>query len=246
MNVIVEYSRLQTFLNVAMAVVHECRLRCTEDHLRITATDPAQVAQVETTLASDGCESFETDGEVLGINLEKLDDALGFASTGDLVLLELNTETRKLEIEYDGFGYDLGLIDPESIRREPDIAEVDFPARIRVYGHRLERGIKGCDLASDHTRFEGDAESGEFRATAEGDTDDVSIRMDSEDLQTDIPEAVSSLFSIGYLTELVDPIENDTEVVVKVGDEFPLTWFYELSEGNVAVTNFLAPRIART
>lgn len=243
MKIIVEYLRLQTLLDVAKTLVDECKLRCNDGHLRITAADPANVGMLDATLDAAGCESYEADGEVLGINLSKFDDYLGFADAGDLICVELNTVTNKLDIEYDGFEASLALIDPGSIRQEPDVPDLELVASARIYGHRLERGVKGADLASDHIYLVADLEGESFHAEANGDTDDVDIQLHSDDLMVDVDESAKSLFSTDYCLDLIKPIESETEVIVKVGEEQPTKWWYELHDGDIAATYMLAPRI---
>ncbi|OTE98882.1 DNA polymerase sliding clamp, partial [Halorubrum sp. SD612] len=120
---IVGASTFQDALDSVSVLVDECKIRLNEEELSIRAVDPANVGMVDLTLEAAAFESYEADGGVIGVNLARLEDIAGMANSGDLIHLELDEETRKLHIEIDGLSYTLALIDPDSIRQEPDIPD---------------------------------------------------------------------------------------------------------------------------
>src|SRR6056297_4211411 len=152
-NAIVSAATLRDALDSVSVLVEECKIRLNEDDLSITAVDPANVGMVDLTLEAAAFESYEADGGVIGVNLARLEDIAGMANSGDLVHLELDEETRKLHIEIDGLSYTLALIDPDSIRQEPDIPDLDLAAEIVVEGAQIGRGITAADMVSDHIRL---------------------------------------------------------------------------------------------
>ena len=145
---IVEVERLQDALEPVSALVDECKIRLNDDGLSIRAVDPANVGMTDMSLATSAFESYDADGGVIGVNLERLNDALAMGSSGDLVQLELDEETRKLNIEIGTFSYTMALIDPDSIRKEPDIPDLELPATIVLTGKDLDRGLSAADLCS--------------------------------------------------------------------------------------------------
>ncbi|OYR82677.1 DNA polymerase sliding clamp, partial [Halorubrum sp. E3] len=188
-------------------------------------------------------ESYEADGGVIGVNLARLEDIAGMANSGDLIHLELDEETRKLHIEIDGLSYTLALIDPDSIRQEPDIPDLDLASEIVVEGAQLDRGIKAADMVSDHIRLRVDETDEAFFIEAEGDTDDVNLKLDREDLIALTAGPADSLFSLDYLKDMNKAIPSDAEVTVELGEEFPVKLHYGFAEGLGNVTFMLAPRI---
>ncbi|OYR80837.1 DNA polymerase sliding clamp, partial [Halorubrum distributum] len=150
---IVGASTFQDALDSVSVLVDECKIRLNEEELSIRAVDPANVGMVDLTLEAAAFESYEADGGVIGVNLARLEDIAGMANSGDLIHLELDEETRKLHIEIDGLSYTLALIDPDSIRQEPDIPDLDLASEIVVEGAQLDRGIKAADMVSDHIRL---------------------------------------------------------------------------------------------
>jgi proliferating cell nuclear antigen len=240
---IVNASTLRDSLDAVSVLVDECKIRLNEEELSIRAVDPANVGMVDLTLEAAAFESYEADGGVIGVNLDRLEDIAGMANSDDLVHLELDEETRKLHIEIEGLSYTLALIDPDSIRQEPDIPDLDLPAEITLEGAQLNRGIKAADMVSDHIRLRVDETEETFHIEAEGDTDDVDLKLTSEDLIDLTAGPADSLFSLDYLKDMNKAINADAEVRVELGEEFPVKLHYEFAEGLGNVTFMLAPRI---
>jgi proliferating cell nuclear antigen len=240
---IVGASTLQDALDSVSVLVDECKIRLNEEELSIRAVDPANVGMVDLTLEAAAFESYEADGGVIGVNLARLEDIAGMANSGDLIHLELDEETRKLHIEIDGLSYTLALIDPDSIRQEPDIPDLDLASEIVVEGAQIDRGIKAADMVSDHIRLRVDEADEAFFIEAEGDTDDVNLKLDREDLIALTAGPADSLFSLDYLKDMNKAIPSDAEVTVELGEEFPVKLHYGFAEGLGNVTFMLAPRI---
>ena len=240
---IVSASTLQDALDSVSVLVDECKIRLNEEALSIRAVDPANVGMVDLTLEAAAFESYEADGGVIGVNLARLEDIAGMAASGDLIHLELDEETRKLHIETDGLSYTLALIDPDSIRQEPDIPELDLPAEIVVEGAQMDRGVKAADMVSDHIRLRVDETAETFLIEAEGDTDDVDLELARDDLIALAAGAADSLFSLDYLKDMNKAIPGDAEVTVELGEEFPVKLHYSFGERLGQVTYMLAPRI---
>jgi proliferating cell nuclear antigen len=227
-------------IDTVAALVNECKLRLDSDGLRIRAVDPANVGMVSLDLGAAAFESYQAAGGVIGVDLERVGDVVGMAGAGELVHLELDATTRTLHIEAGGLAYTLALIDPDNIRSEPDLPDLDLPVTTRLPASDLERGVTAADLCSDHIRLAADAEA--FRMTAEGDTDDVTVTVDAADCERhDVAEAAGSLFSLDYLDAMTDEMGGD--VTVRLGEEFPVKLHWGFAEGHGEVTNMLAPRI---
>jgi len=240
---IVGADTLQSALDSVSVLVDECKVNLNEDGLSIRAVDPANVGMVDLELAAEAFESYESDGGLIGVNLTRLDDIAGMADAGQLVHLELDEETRKLHIRIDGLEYTLALIDPDSIRDEADLPDLDLPAEFVVEGADIDRAVRAADMVSDHIALGVDADAEEFYVTAEGDTDDVNLTLGRDDLIALTAGDAHSLFSLDYLKDMNKAIPRDAEVTVELGEEFPVKLHYEFAEGQGQVTYMLAPRI---
>lgn len=247
----IKQSELKAFLEKPSTLVDEGRLRFDADEMSMCVVDPANVGMNRSTLRKEAFESYDPsvsddgDGVVLGVNLERLSDVVGMGSSGDIVRAELDEETRKLHIEVDGLEYTLALIDPDSIRQEPDIPELDLPAHFSVESNNLGRGIKAADMVSDHIRLRFDDESRMCVIEAEGDTDDVDLTIGEDSgLEIEASGPGDSLFSLDYLKDLKKAFpKNGDPVKLQLGEEFPVKISFEFSNGDGECLFMLAPRI---
>jgi len=242
-NAIVSANTLQATLDSVGVLVDECKIHMEEDGLEIRAVDPANVGMVDLSLSAEAFESYEADGGLIGVNLVRLQDIAGMADSDQLVHLELDEETRKLHISIDGLEYTLALIDPESIREEPDLPDLDLPANIVIEGRDIDRAVTAADMVSDHIELGVDDAEEVFYVKAEGDTDDVHLELDTDDLIDLVVGPASSLFSLDYLKDMNKAIPADAEVRMELGEEFPVKMHFDIADGEGAVTFMLAPRI---
>jgi proliferating cell nuclear antigen len=240
---IVSAETLRTTLDSVSVLVDECKIHLTEDGLEIRAVDPANVGMVDLELEAAAFESYEADGGVIGVDLSRLEDIASMADSGQLVQLELDEETRKLHIQIDGLEYTLALIDPDSIRQEPDLPDLDLPARIVIEGRDIDRAVRAADMVSDHIALGVDTEAEHFYVDAEGDTDDVHLELGAGDLIALELGDAHSLFSLDYLKDMNKAIPADGEVEIELGEEFPVKMHFDIAEGLGKVTYMLAPRI---
>jgi proliferating cell nuclear antigen len=242
-NAIVSADTLRTTLDSVSVLVDECKIHLNEDGIEIRAVDPANVGMVDLSLSAEAFESYETDGGLIGVNLSRLEDIAGMADSDQLVHLELDEETRKLHIQIDGLEYTLALIDPDSIRQEPDLPDLDLPANVVIEGRDIDRAVKAADMVSDHIALGVDEGAELFYVDAEGDTDDVHFELDREDLIDLTAGTAHSLFSLDYLKDMNKAIPKDAEVSMELGEEFPVKMHFDIAEGQGKVTFMLAPRI---
>ncbi|WP_231185688.1 DNA polymerase sliding clamp [Haladaptatus sp. DYF46] len=240
---IVSADTLRTTIDSVGVLVDESKIHLEEDGLTIKAVDPANVGMVDLQLDAEAFESYEADGGVLGVNLDRLESIAGMASSDQLIEMGLDEETRKLHIKIDGLEYTLALIDPDSIRQEPDIPDLDLSATIVVEGSDINRAVKAADMVSDHIALGVNEDDEVFYVEAEGDTDNVDLKLDRDDLIDLTAGPAHSLFSLDYLKDMDKAIPKDSEVSIDLGEEFPLKLHFEIAEGKGQVTYMLAPRI---
>jgi len=235
---------LASFIDAAHALVDEAKIHATGDGLQITATDPANVAMVDESLSSDAFESYSVESDtVLGVNLNRLADILGMADGDDV--WHIHEQDRKIIMQSGGLEYTMATIDPDSIRQEPDIPDLDLPVTAHIEWRQMDRALRAADMVSDHVSVASPEGSDGLVVRAEGDTDDVREEIPASDLGdgTEIPTntEVESLFSLDYLKDINAPIPGDSSVEIRLGHEMPLKMHW--GDDSMSVTNMLAPRI---
>lgn len=231
--------------------LEEAKLDLNEDGLHAGGADPANVALVDAKLTRSAFESYTGNGGQVGVDLEKLIDVASMANNGDLINLDLDPETRKLDIQIEGLNYTCALIDPDSIREVPDIPEMDLSTTATAEGSELHRAVDATDLVSDYIKFIIDGDSAtEFTVEGVGDTDSVDLTISEADddveeitTQLEADESHSSMFDLEYISELFSEVDKDTPVTIEFGDDFPIQGSFGFADGTGSAEVMSAPRI---
>mgnify|MGYP006302287635 CR=1 FL=1 len=121
MKVILDADFLQDVVDALDALVQEATFHFLDGLLRIWVIDPANVAGCYIDIRPDERDqiqhySVQEDGFSMGLNLQKLDDLLGYSSSGDLMQIEFGMKHNWcFNITLPGVDVDLAGIDPDSI-----------------------------------------------------------------------------------------------------------------------------------
>nr|WP_256474726.1 DNA polymerase sliding clamp [Haloplanus sp. GDY1] len=234
---------IKEFVGTLRAIVDEAKIRVGPDGLHTRAVDPANVAMYDVSLTAGAFESYSATDGVLGVNLERFEEVLKLAKKDDLVQLSFDTTTFKLIIHIDGVEFTMALIDPDSIRKEPEIPEMDLPISFTLEEGQISRGVKAADMISDHIRFRCDETEATVYIEAEGDTDDVSLELAESDLVALTAAEGQALYSLDYVKDISKQFPKGTEITLTFGGDFPMMLEYEFSDGECDVLAMLAPRI---
>lgn len=241
---VADKSAPQALVETFDPLVSEVKMHFNDEGVQVRAIDPANVGMIDATLAADAFESYDSPGAVTqGINLKRLDERLGVGDSGDLANLSLDMETRKLNVDVGPISQAMALIDPDSVREEPDLPDLDLPNTVVLTGAQLETAVDAVGMVSNHVEIK--ADDGDIVFAGQGDIDETTVRYGAGDcIDSDVTEDVASLFSQEYLDGFVDPMPADAEVEVTFGDEFPVWIEWTAVDGHLDVTMMLAPRIS--
>lgn len=234
---------IKEFVSTLCAIVDEAKIRVGPDGIHTRAVDPANVAMYDVSLAAGAFESYDATEGVLGVNLERFEEVLKLAKKNDLVQLSFNTTSFKLVIHIDGVEFTMALIDPDSIRKEPEIPEMDLPISLTLEEAQISRGVKAADMVSDHIRFRCDEAETTVYIEAEGDTDNVSLELADDDLVALTAADGNALYSLDYVNDISKQFPKGTEITLTFGGDFPMMFEYQFSDGECDVLAMLAPRI---
>lgn len=244
----IEPATLTDALDAAVTLVDECKIHLNKEGITIRAVDPANVGMVDLTLEKEAFERYRAQDDVIGVNIERLMNVLGMLDKNDPATLEVRNS--KLHVASNGLEFNISLIDPDTIRAEPDIPDLNLPAEVVMEGRQINRAVTAADMVSDHIVLGVDEDDRMFTVEAEGDTDDVRLELDETDLFSLIPGEASSIYSLDYLQDMNRAIPSTTELKIRLGEEFPAMMSYtktynegDDNEANLDVLFMLAPRI---
>ena len=231
---------LQNAMKALTGIIDECIFEITSDGLAARAVDASNSAMVSLDLPANIFNRFAaTDGEI-GVDITRFVAILAMADRIDEVKLEIDEHTHKLNIEMGELSYTMALIDPSTMRKAPNIPELDLPAEITLSGADFRRAIKAATMAGDHLRIgvEGDT----FFMLAKGDSDEVRLDIPRSELIDLKPADVSGLYALDYLSDISKGIGAVSQIVINLGRDLPLCLDFEVSK-DCPVCYILAPRI---
>ena len=234
---------IKDFVGTLRAIVDEAKFNIGPDGLQVRAVDPANVAMDDGVLSAGAFESYDASEGILGLNLERLEEVLKLANRGDLVELSFNTNTFKLVIHIDGIEFTIACIDPDSIRMEPEIPDMDLPASFTVDEAQISRGVKAADMVSDHIQLRCDETEQAVFIEAEGDTDDVCLELTEEEYIAITAVDAEALFSLDYVKDISRKFPKGAEISITFGTDFPMMIEYEFADGECEILSMIAPRI---
>jgi len=242
----VEAQALKAFLRAIEPLASEVRLRVSPGGVSARAVDPSNVAMVVASIPRDGFEYFENFDEelVVGINVNRLLNALKHAKKKEVVEVDLNDA--KISLKIGALKYTMPTIDPESIRKEPSNVKAKFTTSVTfLNAKKLKEYVNLASKISDQITFSSDEDN--FYIQAEGDVEKLKVTLNRSDYELSEFECESparSKFSVIYVKDFLK-IANDTSdtVTIKIGKNMPLFLKLNLAEDKVNVEYLLAPRI---
>lgn len=222
------------------ALVDECRVEIAPNGMSARSADPANAAMCSIDIPSEQFTTFDATEAELGIDLTRFVEILGMSEKGGDVTLTLDEDTHKLDIVMNGLSYTLALLDTTTLRKAPQIPELDLPAEIGLSGTVFKRMVKAASMTGDHMQIgvEGDT----FFMSATGDSDKVRLDLSVDELISLKAADVSSLFSLDYMVDIGKGIGNPSNITIHLGRDLPVVIDFDPSE-DCHVVYVLAPRI---
>jgi len=243
----IDASMLRACVETITAIVDEGKLRITAEGLKLRAVDPANVAMISFVLQRDAFDDFqfsvESEGDTeieIGMDFMKLIGILGIGGRED-VELKLDENAQKLYTRMGSLDYTLSLLDPSSLRKEPKVPELEFPAKVIIETEEFRRTIRAAEKIGENIVLGVDGE--EFYMEAEGEMDKLRLGLGKEQLIDLTPETVSSLYSLEYISSMSKGMSHAENITLNLGKNYPLQMDFALAEGKVKVSYLLAPRI---
>ncbi len=231
---------LKGIVNIISTLIDEVKFTITSEGMTLKAVDAAHVAMIEMNLTKGAFESFSAEDTEIGLDLEKVKGVLKLAGSGETIRMEQDDATGKLIFKVGNITRRMSLIDTTGMN-DPKVPQLNLTATITVPIEELQKGIRAVESISDHITLKAGPEF--FELSCEGDTDSVSLRLDSSSAKISTDSDVCSMFPPDYLANIIKAIPSGTQVDIELDNDYPMKLVFALADGAAKVDYLLAPRI---
>lgn len=241
------------FLNAIARVDDEAKIQVHEHGLEVQLVDPSNVFMTDVFLAADAFEEYAVEQDTtIGVHVDELQKLVRRARKQHDDELTLSIQEHELAATV-ARGYEnhnvvsqgtMGLIDPKSVRDEPDIPDLDRDVHVTVdaapFIDALSYGVGAADVVeiavkgvNQHTNA--------LYIGGETATRDESVAVDSIDTDT----TARALYSTDYVADILSGIGDvDPEMVtLTFDDEYPATFEMHCDGVPMQVKYMVSPRV---
>lgn len=230
-------------IDALSALVTECRLHFSEVELWVRAVDTANVAMIILTLKKEAFSHYESTTGEIGLDIAKLKNTYSMMGRATEISLEHPDGANKIEVKFEGYHYSITLLDPNTIKKDPNVPTIQLPGQVTISGTDLYNVIKSASIVSDKIWFSIEPENKEFVLYAEGDSDNIRKSFSADEVIGCNWEAAKSLFSIDYLKDMGRVMGHAEKITIDLGSNHPVKFSFEIAGGIGQVEYLLAPRI---
>lgn len=227
---------LSSVVDVISDLVTEVRIKVNESGLGITAMDPANVAMVNFVLPKSSFTRFETDKEVLGVNLENLKRILKRCSISSTLVFEKKENYLNISIQ-DRVkrNFKLSLIEIDS--EEKEMPSLEFAAEVELASQDLTDSIEDCLVVADACSFT--IKEGKFIVEAKGlNSARAEFSGDEARIQA---EDCKSRYSLEYLQKFIKGAKLSGKTTLRFANDHPLKM--DIKNDFLELSFILAPRV---
>jgi len=229
-------------------IVAEAKFHFEDDGLSTAYVDPANVLMGDLTVPAGALESYAlAEATTVGTNTDTLSSSLQPARVTKNDEIRLSVMSRQMDAYVDReyspaasstFHDRWKLIDPESIRQEPELPDLgDQLHAVDLTLNQLHDAVSSVGGHYEHVEFETVADG--LRVRGHDDTTGSEVLIHG-----DIPDGIEAMYSADYLTDIADAVKSlqADDVTLKLGEDIPLKVDWGRDDG-VHGTYMLAPRI---
>ncbi len=231
---------LKGLVNIISTLIDEVKFTIKPEGMTLKAVDAAHVAMIEMDITKAAFESYSAEDTELGLDLEKVKGVLKLAGAGEIIRMEQDDSTGKLVFKVGNITRRMSLIDTTGMN-DPKVPQLNLTATITVPVEELQKGIRAVESISDHITLKAGPEF--FELSCEGDTDSVSLKLDSSAAKISTESDVCSMFPPDYLANIIKAIPSGTQVNIELDNDYPVKLVFALADGSAKVDYLLAPRI---
>jgi proliferating cell nuclear antigen len=227
---------LSKVIEIISELVTEVRIKVNEFGMSITAIDPANVAMIGFKLPKSSFSQFETDNEVLGVNLDNLKQILKRCSSGSFLILEKKENLLEIQI-HDKIkrNFKLNLIEIE--REEKELPNLEFSSRVELNALDLIASIEDCAVVADACSFI--IENGKFIIEGKG-LNSARSEFSGDEAQIQA-ENCKARYSLEYLKKFMKSSKICEKTILQFANDHPLRMNFKTE--HMELNFILAPRV---
>ena len=227
---------LSKAVDIISELVSDVRLKVSEFGMSIVAIDPANVAMVCFKLPKSFFSIFETENEVLGINLDDFKKILKRCGTKSSLILEKQENKLNIKIEDRILRkFSLSLIEVES--EDKEMPSLEFSSKVELNSSDFIDSVEDCSVVAEACSFI--VKEGKFIIEAKGLNSARSEFSGDEAIIN--AEDCHSRYSLEYLAKFIKGCKLSEKTILNFAANHPLKM--ELRDNGMELSFILAPRV---
>lgn len=233
----------QRFLDAIRPLGDEFLLTIDDGGITADVLTPGTAMKGEARLTSNAFESFEATSGVAGVPTKRLREITRLSPNRDLMHLDLNAETKILDVTTGTLDCRLALRDPDTISAGGSMDDAKLPSVVVLGGGEFKRIVRGANHIDNNVRFEVNSDTDQFVVTADNGSDELVAPRDADDLIELLSgdQSLESRFDLSYLKQARRTIRKRTEVTLALGNNQPLALAFDIADGAGQVEYGIAP-----
>jgi len=232
---------LKNVFSILTPITGEIKLVANADGWKVRAVDPAHVAMVDMELSQKAFDQYSVEPMELGLNVERLLDHIKTAKADEEVHMKLDQDNRMI-VSMSNLTLKIPLVDSSGFS-DPKVPNLSLPVAIKLNSAELQKGLKASQSISDYLTFNCQEDKLVMTSTEDLSSMTLELRKDEEFVQENFEGPAKSSFSLDYFSQLMKGVGSNRDIVLHLGNSYPLKLEFEFSEGNGHVRYLLAPRI---
>jgi len=231
---------LSKTIDIISELVNEVKINVNESGFSISAIDPANVAMVGLKIPKSAFSQFETENEVLGINLESLKGILRRCSSGSSLIMEKKDNLLLIQIQdriKRRFTLSLIEIESEGIDFDSKCANMEFSSHVEMSSVDFIDSVEDCAVVADACSFI--IKEGKFLIEAKG-LNSARSEFSGDEAKIN-GENCKARYSLEYLQKFLKGAKLCEKSLISFANEHPLKT--EFKTENMKLSFILAPRV---
>jgi DNA polymerase III sliding clamp (beta) subunit (PCNA family) len=243
---VIEARILNGVLRAVQAVSEDCVIAISSDRVSIRVVDASNAMAIDVNIPPIAFTVYDADEGKIAVDVDAL-----FAKTNTFaadvdVRLVWDDFSKKINISGDGAKWGTRTIDVHTVRKPPNMPNMELPLNVQIDAERFKRMVKKAGTISDHVTIGFGTAEGEtteaFYVSSVTETDDFREDVFGKDITIEASAVLDTLYSLDMLAMIAKTMEGD--VRIRLGRDLPAIFDFDL--GSVPITFLLAPRIEKS